>query len=87
MCNPVAQVDCLKNSDCDFIVAFGHGTGHDALAGKYSSIPFTHLGAKDRVLSHNQIVALTNPFNQYYKKLTRDKPLEIIYIKGHYRSI
>ncbi len=86
MCNPIAQVDCLKDSGCEFIVAFGECTGHDALAGKYSSIPFTLLGVKDRVLAHNPLSALTNTWSQYYKKLTRDKPLEIVYIKGHYRS-
>jgi uncharacterized metal-binding protein len=86
MCNPIAQVDTLRDSGCEFIVTFGMCTGHDALAGKYSSVPITLLGVKDRVLAHNPIIALTSPWNQYYRKLTREEPLKIVYVKGHYRS-
>ncbi|MFC2068373.1 DUF1847 domain-containing protein [Chloroflexota bacterium] len=86
MCNPIAQVDCLVDSGCELIVAFGQCTGHDALSGKFSRVPFTLLGGKDRVLAHNPVVALTNPWNQYYRKLNRKEPLKIVYENGHYRS-
>ena len=85
MCNPIAQVDLLADSGCEMVVAFGECSGHDALAGKYSSVPFTLLGVKDRVLANNPIIALTSPWNQFYQKLTRKEPLKIEYIKGHYR--
>lgn len=85
MCNPIAQVDTLTDSDCDLVVSFGECTGHDALAGRYCSVPFTLLGVKDRVLAHNPVVALTMPWNRYYKKLMRDTPLDVQYVKGHYR--
>jgi hypothetical protein len=32
------------------------------------------------------VVALTNPWNQYYRKLTRREPLKLVYVNGHYRS-
>ncbi len=86
MCNPIAQVDCLKDSNCEFVITFGKCTGHDALAGKFSQVPFTLLGVKDRVLAHNPVIALTNPWSQYYRKLTRKEPLKVVYVKGHYRS-
>lgn len=86
MCNPIAQVDCLKDSGCDLIVVFGECTGHDALAAKFSQVPLTFLGVKDRVLAHNPVVAVTCPWNQYYRKLTRKEPLEIVKVGGHYRS-
>lgn len=85
MCNPIAQVDCLKDSKCDLIVAFGQCAGHDALAGKFSGVPFTLLGVKDRVLAHNPVIALTSPWNRYYRKLTRRQPLELGRVGGHYR--
>ena len=86
MCNPIAQVDCLVDSGCDLIVAFGQCTGHDALAGKFSQVPIIFLSGKDRVLAHNPVVALTSPWNQYYRKLTRKEPLKVVYVNGHYRS-
>lgn len=86
MCNPITQVETLADSGCDLIVTFGECTGHDALAGKFSPVPLTLLGVKDRVLAHNPVVALTCPWNQYYRKLTREEPLKIVYVKGHYRS-
>lgn len=86
MCNPIAQVDCLVDSGCEMIITHGECTGHDALAGKYSQVPFTVLGVKDRVLAHNPIVALTCPWNAYYQKLTREEPLRLEYVNGHYRS-
>ena len=86
MCNPICQVDVLADSGCELIVTHGECTGHDALAGKFSQVPFTVLGVKDRVLAHNPVVALTNPWNEYYRKLTREKPLEVVYVNGHYRS-
>ncbi len=86
MCNPIAQVDFLADSGCELIVAFGQCAGHDTLSGKFSQVPFTLLGVKDRVLAHNPVVALTSPWNQYYRKLTRKEPLKVVYVKGHYRS-
>jgi uncharacterized metal-binding protein len=86
MCNPICQVDVLADSECELIVTFGECTGHDALAGKFSKVPFTVLGVKDRVLAHNPVVALTSPWNEYYRKLTRKEPLKIVYVNGHYRS-
>lgn len=86
MCNPIAQVDCLADSGCELIVAFGQCVGHDALAGKFSPVPITFLSGKDRVLAHNPLVALISPWNQYYRKLIRKEPLEVVYVNGHYRS-
>lgn len=86
MCNPITQVDTLADSGCEMIITHGECTGHDALAGKYSQVPFTVLGVKDRVLAHNPVAALTCPWNQYYKKLTREEPLKLEYVNGHYRS-
>jgi len=86
MCNPIAQVDTLVDSGCELIVTFGECTGHDALAGKYSKVPFVVLGVKDRVLAHNPVVALTCSWNAYYRKLTRKEPLQLVYVNGHYRS-
>ena len=85
MCNPITQVDTLADFKCDFIVTFGQCSGHDALAGKYSPVPFTLLGVKDRVLAHNPSVALTCPWSQYYRKLTRKEPQQVVYAAGHYR--
>ncbi len=86
MCNPITQVDVLADSGCEMIVTFGECTGHDALAGKFSKVPFITLGVKDRVLAHDPVVALTCPWNEYYRKLTRKEPLKIVYVNGHYRS-
>ncbi len=86
MCNPIAQVDTLADSGCELIVTFGECTGHDALAGKFSKVPFVVLGVKDRVLAHNPVAALTCPWNAYYRKLTRKEPLKLVYANGHYRS-
>lgn len=86
MCNPICQVDTLADSGCEMIITHGMCTGHDALGGKFSQVPFIALGVKDRVLAHNPVVALTSPWNQYYRKLTRKEPLNVVYVKGHYRS-
>lgn len=86
MCNPICQVDTLADSGCELIVTHGQCTGHDALLGKFSQAPVTVLGVKDRVLAHNPMVALTSPWNQYYRKLTRKEPLKLVYVNGHYRS-
>lgn len=85
MCNPIAQVDTLVDSGCEMVVAFGECSGHDALAGKYSSVPYSLIGVKDRVLAHNPVIALTETWSPFYKKLTRKEPLKIEYVKGHYR--
>lgn len=86
MCNPITQVDSLKDSGCELIVVFGECTGHDALAGKFSQVPLTFLGVKDRVLAQNPVVALTSSWNQYHRKLTRKEPLKVVKVGGHYRS-
>lgn len=66
MCNPVLQAKILNREKTDLNIAVGLCVGHDALFSKYSDAPVTTLIAKDRLLGHNPVVALTN---RYYRRL------------------
>ena len=68
MCNPILQAKLLNKEQTELNVIIGLCVGHDSLFTKYSDALVTTLVAKDRVLAHNSVAALTN-LDGYYKKL------------------
>jgi uncharacterized metal-binding protein len=62
MCNPIGQAELLNRAETDLNVAIGLCVGHDALFFRNSDAPVTVLIAKDRVLAHNPVGALTCPY-------------------------
>ncbi len=67
MCNPIAQARVLNAAGTGLNVVFGLCVGHDSLFIKHSEAPVTCLVAKDRVLAHNPVGALSCA-NGYYRR-------------------
>lgn len=55
----------LNKGKTQMNILLGLCVGHDMLFTKYSEAPVTTLVAKDRVLAHNPVAALTN---RYYRR-------------------
>ena len=62
ICNPVAQAEVLNRAGTELNIALGLCVGHDALFNRHSEAYVTTLVAKDRVLAHNPIGAITCPY-------------------------
>ncbi len=62
MCNPLGQAELLNEAKTDLNVAIGLCVGHDSIFFTHSKAPVTVLVAKDRVLAHNPVGALTCPY-------------------------
>ena len=62
MCNPFGQAMLLNRMGCELNVICGLCVGHDALFSKQSDAPVVTLIAKDRVLAHNPVAAVTCPY-------------------------
>jgi len=62
MCNPIGQAIVLNKANTDMNVILGLCVGHDMLFTRYSRAPVTTLVAKDRVLAHNPVAAMTNRY-------------------------
>ena len=57
----------LNRDGCQMNIILGLCVGHDMLFTRHSKAPVTTLVAKDRVLAHNPVAALANPY--YRRKL------------------
>lgn len=68
ICNPIGQARLLEKAGTDFNVTLGLCVGHDSLFFKYSHVMATALVAKDRVLMHNPVAALTPGGTRYLRK-------------------
>ena len=74
MCNPVGQALVLERANTGLNVALGLCVGHDALFFRYSKAPATVLAAKDRLLGHNPLAALSGLDS--YSRWLRDIKLD-----------
>jgi tRNA-Thr(GGU) m(6)t(6)A37 methyltransferase TsaA len=61
ICNPVAQAELLNREKVQFTIMLGQCVGHDAATFRHLAAPAVCLVAKDRVLGHNPVAALTVP--------------------------
>jgi uncharacterized metal-binding protein len=62
ICSPLGQAALLNGAGTDLNVIMGLCVGHDALFTMESKAPVTTLVAKDRVLAHNPVGAITCPY-------------------------
>lgn len=76
MCNPVSQAALLNRAGCELNVVLGLCVGHDSLFFKHSEGLATTLVAKDRVLAHNPIGALTLADSYYEKVWGPERPVK-----------
>ncbi len=60
ICNPVAQAELLNRDRIDFGLVLGQCVGHDAATFRHLDAPAVCLVAKDRVLAHNPLAALSS---------------------------
>ncbi|MBF0280107.1 MAG: DUF1847 domain-containing protein [SAR324 cluster bacterium] len=74
MCNPISQAQLLNDAGCQFNVVLGLCIGHDSMFFKHSKGLATTLIAKDRVLAHNPIGALTLADTYYSHIWGPDRP-------------
>jgi uncharacterized metal-binding protein len=68
MCNPVCQAELFNRAGCELNVVLGLCVGHDSLFYRHCKGLVTTLVAKDRVLAHNPIGALSLA-ETYYSKV------------------
>lgn len=68
-CNPAGQAGELERAGCDLAIVMGLCVGHDTVFYRACRIPVTTLAAKDRVLGHNPLSAVTCPYVR--KRMTR----------------
>jgi uncharacterized metal-binding protein len=59
ICNPAAQAELLNRDAVEFVLVLGQCVGHDAATLKNLEAPAICLVAKDRVLAHNTVAALS----------------------------
>ncbi len=62
MCNPAGQADILNRAGTELNIICGLCVGHDAIFSLRSDAPATTLVVKDRVLAHNPVGAINNPY-------------------------
>ena len=74
LCNSVAQAELLNRAGCQLNVVLGLCVGHDSQFFKFSHGLATTLIAKDRVLAHNPIGALTLADSYYSRVWGSDRP-------------
>ncbi len=74
MCNPIAQAKLLNRAGSELNILLGLCVGHDALFTKFSEAFVTTLVAKDRVLGHNPVAALTFADGYMSRVWGPDKP-------------
>ena len=72
MCNPAGQADLLNQAGTELNIVCGLCVGHDAIFSRQSQAPVTTLIAKDRVLGHNPVAAIYNPYVR--KRFFGDSP-------------
>lgn len=70
ICNPVAQAELLNRERVQFAIVLGQCAGHDAATFRHLIPPVVCLVAKDRVLAHNPVAALTVPGQQREARFT-----------------
>jgi uncharacterized metal-binding protein len=68
MCNPVCQAELLNGAGCELNIVLGLCVGHDSLFYRHCKGLVTTLVAKDRVLAHNPVGALSLA-ETYYSKV------------------
>jgi uncharacterized metal-binding protein len=61
-CNPADQARLLDEAGSELTILLGLCVGHDSIVSRVSRAPVTTLVAKDRVLAHNPIGAVTCPY-------------------------
>jgi uncharacterized metal-binding protein len=69
-CNPVLQAELLNKAETDINVIVGLCLGHDMLFTMNSKAPVTTLIIKDRLLGHNQVIAL---YSDYHKSIVESQ--------------
>jgi uncharacterized metal-binding protein len=74
MCNPVSQAELLNDAGCELNVILGLCVGHDSLFSMHSKGLVTTLVAKDRVLAHNPIGALSLADSYYSRVWGPERP-------------
>ena len=70
ICNPVAQAELLNRERVQFAIMLGQCVGHDAATFRHLTPPAVCLVAKDRVLGHNPVAAVTIPGHQHEARST-----------------
>ena len=67
ICNPIGQARLLARDETEFNIVLGLCVGHDSLFFQHSQAPVTVLAAKDKILCHNPIAALSPAAAKYLK--------------------
>jgi uncharacterized metal-binding protein len=62
MCKPIGQATLLNQSETDLNIICGLCMGHDIQFTSHSKAPVTTFIVKDRVLAHNTVASLYNPY-------------------------
>jgi uncharacterized metal-binding protein len=62
MCNPIGQATLLNKAETDLNIICGLCIGHDIQFTNYSKAPVTTFIVKDRMLAHNTVASLYNPY-------------------------
>ena len=74
MCNTIGQAMLLNRAGCQLNVALGLCVGHDSLLFKHSEGLVTVLVAKDKMLAHNPLGALSWAHSYYNHVWGPDRP-------------
>ncbi len=67
ICDPIGQARLLAEDNTEFNIVLGLCVGHDSLFFQHSQAPVTVLAAKDKILCHNPIAALSPAAARYLK--------------------